>query len=537
MSIRDDFLDPLSGEKLSIALDDDRLTIYSKRSSVHPILERVQSYAEDVAFRNVPLGGIKEDQLQRDALKELEKITDTVIRHDKYAKVRLTSLLLSFVLANKLSLQEMTVSWKATPDAPIPNKIAPRITPEDPGEIVWRLLVEKPDKAADVNLQIIEPGSKKSTSAFVDHHREIRSMSWRDKLRQWTRYVQPLGKKSTSSQPLKLASTIQIPTPAPEVAANGGDTVLTADFGHILHLHKDLKQVKTATSRRILSPITPHPAGLTNVTTNVEDTPLTQHTAIVLNFSPASYFQAEPDFSLPEVRLRLPIDPETDFSNFMFPQDSTLYAITPSYSNDVLLPAESVDVRLTQHHHYPLDMKQQSLWDFISLSKFALLEGYLKTPPKASFTIPAHCGSNQSASQPLEDAPYMFMGLEIHQTTNIEYKGQTLRYNSIEAGQHGGQRQELSLLPGPPSSVNDTADSEASCSTESFLDVVEEIAKGGVLPWNNGAELMESRSQERFTHDLLDETYEMQLEDGYPEEAVLNEAESNARRHETKERK
>lgn len=58
---------------------------------MYPILERVQSYAEDVAFRNIPLGGIKEDQLQRDVLKELEKITDTVIRHDKYAKVRLPS--------------------------------------------------------------------------------------------------------------------------------------------------------------------------------------------------------------------------------------------------------------------------------------------------------------------------------------------------------------------------------------------------------------------------------------------------------------
>lgn len=397
--------------------------------------------------------------------------------------------------------------------------------------------MEKPDNAADVHLQVIEPGSKKCTSTFVDHHREIRSMSWRDKLRQWTRYAQPLGKKSTNSQPLKLASKIQIPAPAAEVAANGGDTILTANFGHILHLHKDLKQVKKATSRRILSPITPHPAGLTSITTNVEDAPLTQHTAIVLNFSPASYFQAEPDFNLPEVRLRLPIDPETDFSNFMFPQDSTLYAITSSYSSDVLLPAESVDVRFTQHYLYPLDMKQQSLWDFISLSKFALLEGYLKTPPKASFTIPAHCVSNHSASQPLEDVPYMFMGLEIHQTTNIEYKGQTLRYNSIEAGQHGGQRQELSLLPGPPTSVNNAVHSEISHGTEGFLDIVEEIAKGGVLPWNNGAELMESRSQERFTHDLLDETYEMQLEDGYPEEAVLNEAESNTRQEKTEERK
>lgn len=537
MSIRDDFLDPLSGEKLSIALDDDRLTIYSKRSSVYPILERVQGYAEDVAFRHISLGGIQEDQLQHGVLKELEKITDTVIRHDKYAKVRLPSLLLSFDFINKLSLQEMTVSWKATTDAPIPNENVPRVTPEDPGEIVWRLLMEKPDKAASVNLQIIESGSKKSTSTFVDHCRETRSMSWRDKLRQWTRYVQPLGKKANSSQPLKLASKIQIPTPAPEVTANGGNTVLKADFGHVLHLSKDLKQGKTAANRRILSPITPHPAGLTSMTTKVEDTPLTQHTAIVLNFSPASYFQAEPDFSLPEVRLRLPIDPETDFSNFMFPQDATLYAITPNYSNDVLLPAESVDVRLTQHHLYPLDMKQQSLWDFISRSKFALLEGYLKTPPKASFTIPAHCVSRQNASQPLEDVPYMFMGLEIHQTTNIEYKGQTLRYNSIEAGQHGGQRQELSLLPGPPSSVNNAVHNDASHDTESFLDIVEEIAKGGVLPWNNGAELMESRSQERFTHDLLDETYEMQLEDGYPEEAVLNEAESRARRGETEEEK
>lgn len=99
VSIRDDFLDPLNGEKISIALDDDRLTIYSRRSAVMPALARIETFAEDVAFRDITLEGVKNDQLQPEVLRELGKLTDTIIQYNAKTKVRTT-----------LSLQELHLS-------------------------------------------------------------------------------------------------------------------------------------------------------------------------------------------------------------------------------------------------------------------------------------------------------------------------------------------------------------------------------------------------------------------------------------------
>lgn len=397
----------------------------------------------------------------------------------------------------------------ATSDNPIPDKENPTITPEDPGEIVWRLLIEKSNRAETNSMQIINSSAKTNQNSLVQHLRETKSMSWRDRLRQWSRHVHPRGKQS-GSQPLNLASRISIPQQPPGIGKAGASTVLTANFGHILHLTKVAKEANMAAGRRILSPVTLHPAGLTDITNESDDTSIIQHTAIVLNFSPTVYFDADEATPIPDVRLRLPIDPDTDFTNFMFPQDSTLYAVTTSLNQDVLLPSESVDVRLTQEHIFPMDLKQKSLWNFIALCRFALLEGYLKTPHMASFTLPAHCVGEThrpTSGCDLEDISYLFMGLEIHQTTKVRYKGHTLKYNSIEAGQHGGQRQELSLLPGPPSQANHAFSDGTSTDMESFLEVVEEIINGSVLPWNDGVVLMHNRSQERFTDDLLDESY------------------------------
>jgi hypothetical protein len=108
---------------------------------------------------------------------------------------------------------------------------------------------------------------------------------------------------------------------------------------------------------------------------------------------------------------------------------------------------------------------------------------------------------------------YAFRGLEIHQTVEMPWRDHTLRYSSIEAGQHGGQRQELTLqagLPGYPGT------SFKGKKRNSFLQLVEDMATGQCFSWTEGYESIKSRQLEDHSYDLPEEelTEDIIVDDG-----------------------
>lgn len=333
-------------------------------------------------------------------------------------------------------------------------------------------------------------------------------MSWRDKLRQWSRYVNPVTKEVlVEDTPLDLAGKVSLPMPTLEATDKRTMNRITATFGHILHTGHDSREAKMAKSRRILSPVVPHPASLTSITADSDST-VAQSTAIILNFSPDPAQAQKFGDAVPEIRLRLPVNPDTDLSAFAFPPDSTLDGVIPGRVDDILLPDESVDVRLTQQRLLPLDANQQSLKEFLAVSEFNLLAGRLRTPSRTQFSIPSKWLSASPSPSPQDqatDVPYTFMGLEIHQVVDLAWRGHTLRYSSIEAGQHGGQRQELSLHAAPPGTHQQDTTGE---SAGSFLQLVEEVAAGKHFSWDHGYKLMQDRSDEEFTWDMMDESFD-----------------------------
>ncbi|KND88019.1 hypothetical protein TOPH_07280 [Tolypocladium ophioglossoides CBS 100239] len=508
-SLSADYLDKSNNERISPKLEESRLAIYARKSTIATILTRIDEIVRSITSKNVSVEHVQGDNLLEPVLEELGRITNTTIQYNKEDS-------------------ELSISWLADKDRPETSASGTGEAPsggqtEDPADIALRLLAGHETNPQSNEAQII--GSSKNAKSrkglFVEHHREKRAMSWRNKLRQWSRYVNPVTKEvHAEDKPLGLSGKVSLPKPTLEATDSRPTNRITATFGHILHTGHDTREAKMAKSRRILSPVVPHPASLTSIAADSDNT-IAQSTAIILNFSPDPTQARKSGDPVPEIRLRLPVNPDTDLSTFAFPPDSTLEGVIPWHVNDILLPDKSVDVRLTQQHQLPLDANQQSLKEFLAVSEFNLLAGRLRTPSRTHFSIPSKWLS-ANPSRPTQgqatDVPYTFMGLEIYQVIDLEWHGHTLRYSSIEAGQHGGQRQELSLHAGPPGTHQQDMTEE---SAGSFLQLVEEVAAGKHFSWDEGYKFMQDRSDEAFTWDMMDESFdgEVLAQDPSAEEA------------------
>ncbi|KAK2599981.1 hypothetical protein QQS21_005283 [Conoideocrella luteorostrata] len=478
-----DLLDKSNNERISTKLDECRLGIYTRKSTVATILARLEEVIQTIKSQTVSVEQIEAENLTQPVLEELAKITNTALCYNQ-------------------KRAELSVSW--LPETDVSNGQS-----EGPADIVVRLLIGRQfaPRNAEVQLLSTTKSSKLKKGVFLTHHRDKRGLAWRDKLRKWSRYVNPIAKTmDTARHPLDFLHNVKLSqsnltSPEERIEA-------TATFGTILHTEKKIQTARSAKTRLVLLPVIPHPAALTLLTAD-SAVPSTQKTAIVLHFAADRTLlpQSTSSSPLPQVRLHVPINPFTDLSNFSFSNTSALEAVIPQQHTDILLPDESVDVRFTQMRLVPLDPGQASLQEFFQASEFNLLQGKLRTPSKTTFSIPDQWLPVQRSSTSTEQTtsvPYMFMGLEIHQTIDMEWQGHILRYSSIEAGHHGGQQQKLSLVVGLCSGDSMAVTQEK---LRGFLQSAEEIACDVHFSWNAGHKLMQERSVEQFSWDMMDTEY------------------------------
>lgn len=322
-----------------------------------------------------------------------------------------------------------------------------------------RLLLGRQVPACTTEEEIISKrfrgeGVAARVGTLTPYHRESRSMSWKDRLAPWARFIVPtiIPGEQKKVRWLKLADKVNFPHMDEVSEASMGH--ITATFGHILHAPLPKPKVKgrpKTTYRRTISPVMPHPAAFTELVPQ-RGTDIRKHDSIVIHFMPAPGATSA-GTTAPPLKLTMPFTGDEDFSNFVLPSDSTLNAPKPSFVKDLLFPEEAVDVRVERHRDLTLDIDQQSAFkEFIESSEFNLVQGRLQTPSNTRFSIPrawlAYSGKEKAqASDETVDLPYLFGGLEIHQTVDLPWENDIiLRYESIEAGQHGGTRQELSLV-------------------------------------------------------------------------------------------
>lgn len=373
---------------------------------------------------------------------------------------------------------------------------------EDPADVVQRLLLEK-QTPVEQSLHCVYPASvaaqksRHTRSGYLSiHHRDKKGMAWREKPQEWKRYTLPIPKQNDNEnlEPRPSADEVKLFKPTARHPDERAEVIAT--FGHVLHAADTKKAALFSKSGRVLAPVVPHPAALTAITADAP-VPSVQKTTIVLHFEPSGPIALDHVGRLPQIRLYMPVNPYSDLSAFSIPATSTLEAAHLPQQIDCLFPGAAVDARFQIRQVLQLDKDHEPLQNFLRASEFNLLQGRLRTPSETSFAIPphyaaSHSGSGSEPPSSMATVAYRFMGLEIQQTIEMEWRGHTLKYSSIEAGQHGGQQQTLSLTARQHGDWAETAR------------LVDEVARGAHFSWTDGHTLMKERSAEQFPWDMIE---------------------------------
>ncbi|ROW13854.1 hypothetical protein VPNG_03536 [Cytospora leucostoma] len=309
-----------------------------------------------------------------------------------------------------------------------------------------------------------------------------------------------------------------------------------AVFGHILHqnspsLVQALSQPTTALANwpRALSPLIPPVANMSLPGWVPYGETGTGNSTILMRFVPYTESAANAHKGSspqsprpPHLELRLLASADSDDL-----EAHSLRAISQTSISDIILPAEHVDVRATQRLYAELPgaaihaaAGMAPLAEFLRDARLEPSRGSLVTPPRlrdlglpgwlarghgdlsAAARLrqglpPAAPGGDADAPEnEVAPASYVFAGLEVHRTLATTYDGWRLVYTSVEAGQGGGRRAELSLeaVPGYDGALRRRGDA---ISSTYFLRSMYQLArglKGHVVEGPDGEEVRTSIS-------------------------------------------
>ncbi|KAI0020613.1 mitochondrial inner-membrane-bound regulator-domain-containing protein [Xylariomycetidae sp. FL0641] len=473
-------LDP--GEKIESFPDQNALRLVTKKHKVELLIRDFDTTLSKVATKTVPLGFISDGPIDDAALEEASRITNTYLEKSTNQK-------------------RLHVKWIEV------RQPGHQVGLEDLRHVVFRLLRTAFGSQRATTSLATNHADRQLLGRLVPNVSNQEALSWRDKLIQWGRFVLPLPAEEESS-PATSAPLPQLPLPyEPDTSAvphafaridaeaepaeaspfpnsevrwsNKQQTSTTAHFGHLLHPRESLysalsiDDVVNRDSRRVLSPITPHPLQLTRLDTTIIDGtnhyPLHARSTILLRFWPAPYLKKQHAENEPAP------EPEHDHAPVLELQLATfgdhvegvesLRAISRTHHADVLLPGAPVDLRFTQAHHEVLAGPSkralgswQPLRDFLSAARLDLGAGKLDVPPRQRFPIPRRLFQStnphpqqqhqqQDSAEQLVSTVYQFVGLELRRTVAVPHRGHRLLYTAVEAGQGGGRRAEIALEP------------------------------------------------------------------------------------------
>ncbi|KAK6202192.1 hypothetical protein LQW54_008984 [Pestalotiopsis sp. IQ-011] len=282
-------------------------------------------------------------------------------------------------------------------------------------------------------------------------------------------------------------------------------TTTAGKFGHVLSMF-DRKTDSTSTTKPDLenlaarafsfSPIVPHPLTLANLSPslkNKNELVPTRSTILVRFFhNHDSAVRALP-LVAPPLELRLALsEPRSVHESPKITGVHSLRAFTATHHDDVLLPASPVDLRITQTRGAALLGSPGALsdWqpiaDFLARSHLDFGAGKLEMAKQQRFQVPLRLFSQSSTApptkkkrsreqkrqedevtqggDPLRSTLYEFAGLELHRAVAVPFPEDDrfdLVYTSIEAGQGGGRRAELSLQPASSARVRPSSSTVA----------------------------------------------------------------------------
>jgi hypothetical protein len=212
------------------------------------------------------------------------------------------------------------------------------------------------------------------------------------------------------------------------------------------------------------------------------------HMTVVLRFTPSP----GTTISAPDLELRMDADHKEIKSL------SSLRAISDTFTGDVLFPAATVDARVVQQRYFDLPVTSieehvPALLAFLAKSNLRPWAGKVSTPHVLSdvllprrLVFPATESDTNTNTNNDDPIPinYTLAHHQTERTVTGEYESLKLRYTSIQAGQRGGARSELSLdavrvepqLPDPTASTDDPSSPSTTqpWETDSAYEIIDE---------------------------------------------------------------
>lgn len=475
------------------------MRIVAPKVTAELILQEINTLLDQARTRLLDAAQISATRLDQSVLDEAGQITQTVIRYDESGK-------------------NIQVSWIASPNDQTEGL-------EDLADVSYRLLYSACGcKQAGSTTMEVQPEPYAAGGWYLPDYHSKSKMTWKDRLANWARWA-----IATPRRGARPADPVQIlpdrvlcrnldrarsPSFGPDGWSAEPQSTTRAVFGHVLHREPGPSKVEdalkddqnigqlrqeTAYNRnvgihdkldwqldRTLGPIIPPLKSLAALTSKSDAT--TTQTSILLRFLPVAS-----NTSLPTLELTLLTDPDTDTLT-----PHSLRAVSLVSTHDILLPSHPVDIRLTETTAYLLPGASLSsscpeLTTFLSASDLRPQEGILSTPPRpAPLHLPSRILPTATSSE-TGASSYIFAGLELRRRVSVPVSGWLLSYTSVEAGQGGGRRAELTLEGIRAAGASEGGDEDNATPAETrervvgaadaYVETLARLALGGELVW------------------------------------------------------
>ncbi|KAL0937641.1 uncharacterized protein CTRU02_207372 [Colletotrichum truncatum] len=472
-SIRQTYLD--AGEKIQISRS--RVRILASKAKTETILKKLDEAAQDIVVKEFEAGWITSNGADAALLEHLGQHTNTFITYNK-ANAK-ASVHFWHSMSSHLTVHQINVSWFKDATAEEGQE------PQD--NVVQRLLYTAlHPRDASINLKYPEDNDGR----LVPEVRGREKLSWKDKLTQWSRWVKPTGRVGSLQPEVNLDSKDVLSRPLQALPQDLDGpwskpySPIFASFGHVLHKGGDNFSLVAAakSTNHIFSPTSPPPANLASLSKAVTSSkPVT--TSLILSFRPHPSEDKKVTRNLPqllELHLTVPEDlPEGPLSWDACPK--RLVAVLDQNFTDIAYPSQPIDLRLSQPAlttMSPPALDTSPFREYIEAAKLDLLAGRLGPPSEITLSELPSTSNGKSISKP---AKYMFVGLEMRRTLDVEYEGHRLQYTSIQAGHHGGRRAEMVLEATPVDGSLSEKDQETYM--QKYLALVQDLAQGEVVKW------------------------------------------------------
>ncbi|KAF2968636.1 hypothetical protein GQX73_g4872 [Xylaria multiplex] len=466
------WLDP--GEKIEAIQGTKTLHITTTRPKAESIIRDLDELLQSVKTKAFPLVLVGSEVPDQVVLEKLGQMTNSYVEPSHTSR-------------------RLQVTW-----IELASRAARGLTAlEDVAHIVFRLLLTASGFQQPTSTLLSPARSQAYPGRLAADVTSNGKLGWKDRLAQWARYVLPVTPENGAVDKILPIKELELPfepLERPEVLKENLEffpdtkfpfhpvkwssviqTSTTAHFGHILHSYEpsnstpSLSDLLASTDRRVFAPLAPHPLQLTKIETDDPDNSLlvTTKSTLILRFwpSPSTDPVSGPRAKKSESKRAGDTPPAPILELRLAASDrsvkgvESLRAISRTHHTDIMLPSSLVDVRFTQVQYETLQARDseafagwQPFVDFLQNARLELHRGKLEMPPRQRFPIPRRLFAADTFPEgadldDLESISYEFVGLEMHRSVTLPYEGHQMTYTSIEAGQGGGRRAEITLEP------------------------------------------------------------------------------------------